>query len=224
MMIFADCHLNKKLIILQSDGTLDTEILLSPLSPFDVTCIDNKTVAVTICNNTIQIIDTKTKQVAKTINTGAGLGITYRQEQIIYCEKGKGIVGIQLSNYKICTLVEDCTIQNDYSYIATSGDNIYFTDNGSAVKCYSLKGEKLWEFKDESIFSCPTGIAVDQYGIAYAISNRNNSVVLISADGKNGKTLLTANDKIRVSYGIYFHINKLYVASYSGNLLKFDIA
>ncbi|VDI41314.1 Hypothetical predicted protein [Mytilus galloprovincialis] len=64
-MIIADCYYNKRLIIVQSDGTLYWEIPLSPLYPFDVTCIDDKTVAVTIWNNIIQIIDTNTKQVSK---------------------------------------------------------------------------------------------------------------------------------------------------------------
>ncbi|CAG2249039.1 unnamed protein product [Mytilus edulis] len=139
-MIFADCYFNKRLIIVQGDGSLDTEIPLSPLNPFDVTCIDDKMVAVTINNNNkIQIIDTKTKQVTKTINIGTSRGITYRQGQILFCEIGKGIVGIQLSNYKVSTLVEDSTITNDFSYITISDENIYYTDNGSTVKCYSVK-------------------------------------------------------------------------------------
>ncbi|CAG2249034.1 TRIM2_3 [Mytilus edulis] len=190
-IILADCYFNKRLVIVQSDGGLFTEIPLSPLHPFDVTCIDDKTVAVTIFNdNKIQIIDTKNKQVTKTINTGTGRGITYRQGQILFCEKGKGIVGIQLANYELCTLVEDCTI-NDFSYIATSDEYLYYTDNGSTVKCYSVKGDKLWEYKDESIMSCPTGIAVDQHGIVYVISNKNKCFVLISADGKTCKKNFT---------------------------------
>ncbi|XP_071135892.1 uncharacterized protein [Mytilus edulis] len=224
-IILADCHLNNRLIIVQSDGSLSTEIRLSSLHPFDVTCIDDKTVAVTTFNNNkIQIIDTKNKQVTKTINTGAGGGITYRQGHIIYCEKGKGIVGIQLSNFKIYTLVEDCTIKYDYSYIATSGENLYYTDNRSTVKCYSLKGDKHWEYNNKSIINGVTGISVNQHGIVSVISNTNERVVLISSDGKNSRTLLTAKDGITNSYGMYFHINNLRVVSYSGKLLKFDIA
>ncbi|XP_063402341.1 uncharacterized protein LOC134686599 [Mytilus trossulus] len=225
-IIFADCQYNKRLIIVQSDGNLDTEIPLHPLKPFDVTCIDDKTVAVTIFNfNKIQIIDTMTKQVTKTFNTGSGRGITYRQGQIIYCEKGKGIVWIQLSNYKIRKLafVKDCTIQNECSYIATSSEILYYTENDSTVKCYSVSGDKLWEYKNESIMSGPTGIAVDQHGIVYVISN-NKRVVVISADGENSRTLLTAKDGIQESFGIYFHTNKLYVVSSNGVLLKFDMA
>lgn len=104
------------------------------------------------------------------------------------------------------------------------GANIYYTGDDDTVKCYSVRGDKRWEYKNESIMSAPTGIAVVQHDIVYVNSNRNKSVVLISADGKNGKTLLTEKDKIRESYGIYLNINKLYVVSYSGVLLTFDIA
>ncbi|CAC5407163.1 unnamed protein product [Mytilus coruscus] len=221
-MIFADCNHNHRLVIVQSDGNLDTEIPISPLIPFDVTCIDDKTVAVTtLFNNTIVIVDTETKQFTNTIKTGICRGITYRQGQIIYCEIGKGIVAIQLSNNKVITIVEDDNIKNDWSYITTSGENLYYTDNNSTVKCYSVKGDKRWEYKNESIM---TGIAADQHGIVYGISNRNTHVVLISADGKNSRTLLTEKDVIQNAYGIYFHINKLYVVSSSGVLLEFDIA
>ncbi|CAG2249041.1 unnamed protein product [Mytilus edulis] len=214
-MVFADCFFNNRLIIVQSDCSLSTEISLSPLYPFDVTCIDDKTVAVTMfSDNKIQIIDTKSKQVTKTINTGAGRGITYRQGQIIYCEKEKGIVGIQLSNFKIYTLVEDCTIKNNYSFIATSGENLYYTDNGYTVKCYSVKGDNHWEYKNKSIMNGVTGIAVDQHGIVSVISNSNERVVLISSDGKNSRTLLTAKDGITNSCGMYFHVKKLCFVSY----------
>ncbi|CAC5380243.1 unnamed protein product [Mytilus coruscus] len=192
-MIFSGSHYNRRLFIVLSDGTLDTELSLSIVQPFDVTCIDDQTVAVTTFNdNRIQIIDTKAKQVTKTIKTGA-------------------------------SRVKDDTIKNDLSYITTSGENIYYTDNDATVKCYSVKGDKRWEYKNESIMSA-TGIAVDQHGIVYVMSNRNKSVVLISADGKNSRTLLTEKDGIQKSYGIYFHIDKLYVVSISRVLLKFDIA
>ncbi|CAG2249038.1 unnamed protein product [Mytilus edulis] len=223
-MIFADYY-DKRLVIVQCDGTLECEINLSPLNPFDVTCIDDKTVAVTTyADNKIVIVDTKSKQVTKTIETGKCRGITHRQGQLLYCEIGKGIVGIQLSNYKLCTLVKDNTIRNDYSYITTAGENIFYTDYGSTVKCYSVKGDKLWEYKNESIMNGVTGIAVDEHGIVSVISNSNRSIVLISSDGKISRTLLTAKDRITTSYGMYFHINKLCVVSYSGHLLKFDIA
>ncbi|XP_052089974.1 uncharacterized protein LOC127726599 isoform X1 [Mytilus californianus] len=225
-MIFSDCFTHNRLVIVHSNVILGTEISLSPLTPFDVTCIDDNTVAVTTYDNDeIIVVDTKNKQVTKTIKTGACRGITYRHGQIIYCEKGKGIVAIQLSNYKVCTLVEDCTMENDLSYIKTVEKNIYYTGNANTVKCYSIKGEKLWEYKNESFLLSPCGIAVDQCGIIYVISNDNTSAVLISPDGKNGRTLLAARDGIGPSYGINFlHKNKLNVISHSGRVLQFDIA
>ncbi|VDI64031.1 Hypothetical predicted protein [Mytilus galloprovincialis] len=224
-MIFADYIYNKRLVIVHSDGTLDCEIHCSPLQPFDVTCIDNKTVAVTMfTNNKIVIVDTKSRRVTKTIETGKCRGITHRQGQILYCELEKGIQAINVSNKKKITIVKDETINKNSSYITTSGENIYNTDYGSTVKCYNVNGDKRWEYKDESILSCATGIAVDQHGIVYVISNEITCVVLISEDGKTSRTLLSAKDGITYSYVIHFHSNKLYVVSTSGVIRIFDIA
>ncbi|CAG2249040.1 unnamed protein product [Mytilus edulis] len=213
----------KRLVIVHSNGTSDCEVPLSPLQPFDVTCIDDKTVAVTTLQiDKLVIVDMNNKQVTNTIKTGTCRGLTYRHGQLFYCECGKGIQAINISNNKVITIVEDDTIKTDWSYITTSGENIYYTGSGSTVKCYSIRGEKRWEVKDESILSNPTGISVDQQGIVYVISN--NSVVLISGDGKNSRTLLTAKDGIPVSLGIRLHTNKLNIVSFTGQVLQFNIA
>jgi hypothetical protein len=49
-MILADCYSNKKLVILNDDGTLDKKIPCSLGYPFDVTYLDDKTVAVSADN------------------------------------------------------------------------------------------------------------------------------------------------------------------------------
>ncbi|VDH97438.1 Hypothetical predicted protein [Mytilus galloprovincialis] len=149
-MIFAECFNDNRLVIVCNDRRLVTEIPFSPRSPFDVTCIDNNTVAVTTYrDNTIMVVDTQNKQISKTIMSDECRGITFNQGHIIYCSKGKGIVAIQLSNYTVCTIVEDCKMTNDCSYIKTFEKNIYYTGNANTVKCYSIKGVKLWEYKDE---------------------------------------------------------------------------
>ncbi|VDH97436.1 Hypothetical predicted protein [Mytilus galloprovincialis] len=222
-MIFADCYYNNRLVIVHNDGTLDCEIPLSPLLPFDVTCIDDKTVAVTtLFQHKVVIVDTENRQVTNAIKTGRCRGITYRQGQLFYCAIEKGIHAINVSNNKVRTIVEDYTIKTDWSYITTSGENIFYTGYGSTVKCYSIRGEKRWEYKDTSILSCAWGITVDQHGIVYVILNRD--VVLISADGKKNRTLLTGENGIQESYGIYLHTNKLYVVSFTGQFLQFKMA
>jgi hypothetical protein len=58
-----------KLVILNGDGTLHTEITCSPSNPFDVTCLDDTTVAVSTIYG-IEIIDinsTKTERRIKTV-------------------------------------------------------------------------------------------------------------------------------------------------------------
>ncbi|CAG2217481.1 PML [Mytilus edulis] len=47
-IIFADCGVNMRLVIFNTDGSLDYEIPLSRLRPFDVACVDDKTLAFTV--------------------------------------------------------------------------------------------------------------------------------------------------------------------------------
>ncbi|CAC5380245.1 unnamed protein product [Mytilus coruscus] len=223
-MIFSDCFDNNRLVVAYIDGTLDTEIPLSPLYPFDVTCIDDKTVAVTtFSDNKILIVDTKTKHVSNTIKTGSCRGITYRQGQLLYCEKRNGIIALQLSNYKVFTLVKDDTIHSDWSYITATEANLYYTSEADTVKCYSLKGDKLWEYKNDSIMRDATGIAVDQWAMIYVTSKKNKCVVLLSSDGKHERTMVTEKEVTENSLVVNIRSNKLTVVNYNGNVLQFNI-
>ena len=59
---------------------------------------------------------------------------------------------LKLSDARATTLVKQMTVY--YTYIAICGDKIYLSDT-SAVTCYTIKGEKLWEYKDVSVLKDP---------------------------------------------------------------------
>jgi hypothetical protein len=76
-MILADYYFNRRLVIRNDDGTLDKEIPCSGSIPFDVTYLDDRTVAVTT-NNGIEMIKIDTKITERCINTSQRCcGITY---------------------------------------------------------------------------------------------------------------------------------------------------
>jgi hypothetical protein len=63
---------------------------------------------------------------------------------------------MRLSDDRATTLVEQSNLSYG-SYIATCGDNIYQANrHTSTVTCYTIKGEKLSEYKDVSVlkFHC----------------------------------------------------------------------
>ena len=96
---------------------------------------------------------------------------------------------VTLSDDRVTTLVKQSNLPY-YSYIATCGDNIYQTiDDTSTVTCYTMKGEKLWEFKDVSVLNDPWSITVENSSYVFVTSQRY-SVVVLEIDGRQGENLL----------------------------------
>jgi hypothetical protein len=60
-----------KVIVVHKDGSIDFIINLRPGEPFDVTCIDGNTIAVSVLGqeNQVLIIDLSKRSITKEINT-----------------------------------------------------------------------------------------------------------------------------------------------------------
>jgi hypothetical protein len=71
-VILLDCYSNSKLVILNDDGTLDKEITCSMGYSFDVTYLDDRTVAMSTWNG-IEIINIDTKKTERRINCYIGV-------------------------------------------------------------------------------------------------------------------------------------------------------
>lgn len=212
----------KRLLILNEDGTLKSDIPLSTQYPVDVTCIDDKTVAVTCYSiKQIQIINITTKKVERSIKTvGLYFGICYRDGYLLSCDTKRGIQKIHLSDTCSSNLVKDTTL-SVWSYVATSEDNIFYTNSfNSTVTCCSFTGKKMWEYKDKSVLS-PRGIAVDKYSNVYIASASDNTIVVLSSDGKQASKLLGNDTGINNPFGLAFDDKKekLIVVNYNGPLL-----
>jgi hypothetical protein len=66
---------------------------------------------------------------------------------------------VELSDDIITTLVKDLKL-SDQSFVTIFGDKIFQTNNiNHSVTCYAINGEKLWEFRDESVLRTPVGVA-----------------------------------------------------------------
>ncbi|VDI66260.1 Hypothetical predicted protein [Mytilus galloprovincialis] len=208
---------NRRLLVLQEDGTLKSDIPLSKQHPFDGTCIDDKTVAVSfLYSNQVQIINVSTNTVDRTIKTAENCyGLCHSDDHLLYCDAGRGIQKVNMLDNCSSTLVNDNTL-SAWSYIATSKDRIFYTNNSKhTVTCCSLTGEKNWENKDQCIRS-PRGISVDKDSNVYIASSGNNSIFVLSPDGKQARKLLEENDGISESFGLAFDVKKenLLVANY----------
>jgi DNA-binding beta-propeller fold protein YncE len=216
-IIFVDYY-NRRLLILNEDGTLDNELTCLPMNSFDVTCLDDTTVAVSTGNG-IEIININSRKTERHIKTSLPCyGITYHNGVLLWCEYQRGIQMMKLSDDRVTTLVKQSNLSYD-SYITTCGDKIYQTNcSSSTVTCYTIKGEKLWEFEDVSVVKDPRGVTVDNNSNAYTTSRNSNKVVVLEPDGRQGRQLISSEDGLNGPTGLYFDKSKncLLVTNYQG--------
>jgi hypothetical protein len=84
---------------------------------------------------------------------------------------------MELSDNRITTLVKDVKLSGE-SFVTTFGDKIVQTNLvNNSVTCYTINGEKLWEFKGESVLRQPIGVAVDNNCNIYVTSHYYNKVI-----------------------------------------------
>jgi hypothetical protein len=177
-------------------------------------------------NNGIEIINIDTKKTERCISTSqCCYGITYHNGVLLWCEEQRGIQMMKLSDDRSTTFVKQSNLQN-HSYITTCREKIYQTNRKTkTVTCYTIKGDKLWEFKDESVLTDPWGVTVDNNGNVYVTSYSSNSVVVIEPDGRQGRKILSSDDGLKLPTGIYFDTSKncLLVTNYYGLSLQYHV-
>ncbi|CAC5356916.1 unnamed protein product [Mytilus coruscus] len=162
-------------------------------SPFDITVIDPKRIVVTYDNTEfIEIMNSNTFNVEKKIslkNRCYGISIKARR---LYVRSGDSTIqALDLSGRKLETLKIP---SNNVLHMTTSRDRIFYTDSAkNIVHCCSLKGEELWQFKNDSI-TYPFGVAVDNYNNVYVVGFDSHNLTVIQQDGKDSKTLLTKSE------------------------------
>jgi outer membrane protein assembly factor BamB len=223
-LILVDCYYHRRLVILNDDGTLDKEIPCSMSYPIDVTYLDDRTVAVSTSTG-IEIINIDTNETERRINTSQWCcGITYHNGVLLWCEEQRGIHMMKLSDDISTTLVKQRNLSS-YSYITTCREKIYqTTTNTNTVTCYTIKGDKLWEYRDESVLTDARGVTVDNDGNVYVTSYRSSSVVVIEPDGRQGRQILSSDDGLKNPIGISFDQSKnsLIVANYCGECFLYQ--
>ncbi|VDI66257.1 Hypothetical predicted protein [Mytilus galloprovincialis] len=104
---------------------------------------------------------------------------------------------VQYDYQRLLILKEDGTLKNEIS----------LSPSTPIVTCCSLTREKMWEYKDQLV-SSPRGIDVDKNLNIYIASNGNNSVVVLSPDGKQARKLLGKDDGIGRPFGLAFDVKK----------------
>ncbi|XP_071144830.1 E3 ubiquitin-protein ligase TRIM56-like [Mytilus edulis] len=227
-MVFTDYSYRKVIVFTDTDGKQLFTSSLFQSHAFDVACIDNNTVAVTsgVSSQGINIIDINSKTIIQNILIAKSLcyGITHTNGFLFCCVEKHGIYRINLKDTNVKCIVE-CDISL-WSYISSFNGKLYYCDKGKhTVTCCDIDGKLTWKFKNESILVRPGGLTVDNDGYIYIVSREHNSVVVLSPDGQQSRTLLSGHSELSKPLALTFDKdrNKILIANEVETAFLFDI-
>ncbi|XP_071149175.1 uncharacterized protein [Mytilus edulis] len=226
---FTDHSSRKRLSVIASDGTFKYNMLLGPSYGFDITFIDENTIAITSGRSNehigIDIIDTERRKKIKFINLpGSPYGITCDHDSLFVCVERRGIYQINTADH-ITSHVIRCNLPGG-SFVSVFTDKIYYTNwRDHSVVCCDHDGSRVWSFEDTSVLTIPGGITVDNDGNVFVVGQSSSNVAIISNDGKLHREILTDKDGLREPSAIFFdtQINKLLVANKKETAILYSV-
>ncbi|VDI48096.1 Hypothetical predicted protein [Mytilus galloprovincialis] len=79
--------------------------------------------------------------------------------------------------------------------------NLYGVIDESSLSCYKNNGEHIWTFTHRKIDEA-WGLPLDKNGCIYIAFSNNNSIVVVSPDGKRCSSILSEHDGIHSPWSI----------------------
>ncbi|CAC5395530.1 unnamed protein product [Mytilus coruscus] len=220
-------HYSNSLRNLKKDGSFDCDLNTSH-STYDVECINKDTLVVTSGNSSskcIDIVDIKYNRVNKNIPLDLfAYAIAGTDGGLFYSGKETGIKMINLQDETVRQIVREEKLPED-CYIATFANNIYQTKSTEHfVICHDLKGNRQWTFKKDNVLKYPVGISVDNNGNVFVVGCHSQNVVVVSADGKKHKEVLSSKDGLSNPWSLHYDrsTNQLLVANVHSSAFIYD--
>ncbi|VDI61546.1 Hypothetical predicted protein [Mytilus galloprovincialis] len=183
--------------------------------PLDACYAGTNTVAVALGSaKKMAVVDIEKNRIIKIV----------RLRMVVSSDQKSSLINL---NDMCCTILQELRARN----VALFKGNIYGIleiNNESKVSCYKNNGEHIWTFTHHEIDGA-TGLTLDRNGFVYIASASNNSIMVLSPDGKRSSAILSEHDGINCPSSI--DINKesgLMMVSYDfssdGDLESFDSA
>ena len=122
-------------------------------------------------------------------------------------------------------LIERVNISNGISKNISLRDGTIKCTEWNTICCFTLTGQKMWDFKDESVLRKPKGIALDKNRNVYVAGQETNNIVVLSPDGKNCRQILAKSDGLNEPYSLHINIdrNELLVCNVNGQAFLFSL-
>ncbi|CAC5379973.1 unnamed protein product [Mytilus coruscus] len=224
-MVFS-CYHQNKVKVLNSDRSTYFEMNKIGYT-FDVVFIGNDSIAVTSAeSDQINIINFKKHNLEKSIKVNPGnYGIVYKDGNLIYCSRNKGLKMISLSKVTIAKDVYHRELPPS-AYVTAFADKLFFTNgNKNSVTCCDYHGNTLWSFRNTSVLRDPLGISADNYGNVFVVGYSSKNVVVISPNGKRYRQLLSHADGLIMPTVLQYDqsTNTLIVATSIGDAFVYQV-
>ncbi|VDI03038.1 Hypothetical predicted protein [Mytilus galloprovincialis] len=185
------------LLLFSNAGMFLKEVVAFNGCSFDTCILRNNTVAVTLgLEKQIAMVDIEKNEIIKTIHVCDAIA-SDDQMLVISCTEKSMLV---ILNDESQTILEGVVADR----VALFNENIYgalYKLKAKQVNCYTSTGEPLWTFQHKDIVS-PRELALDMKGFVYIASRGNNSIVVVSPDGKTYKTILSEDEDIKHPYAL----------------------
>ncbi|XP_071160536.1 tripartite motif-containing protein 2-like [Mytilus edulis] len=189
-----------QLLLFSNDGIFIRKVVTFTECPYDDCLIMNNTVAVGLgrVNKTV-LVDLNRGEIIQSIKLSHHcFGVASDCKTLVISDSNSQCTTVNLNDMSH-TILEG--MRGVYCISLFQG-NIYGTDfSGNEVCCYKATGEPLWTFQHQDI-ARPKGLTLDKNGFVYIASYGNNSILVVSPDGKICKTLLSDADGIKYPYAI----------------------
>ncbi|VDI56410.1 Hypothetical predicted protein [Mytilus galloprovincialis] len=170
----------------------------------DVCFVKTNTVAVALGSaNKIALVCVKKNRIIKIVRLSHKCdGVAVDDNMMVVSSDEKSTL-INL-NDMCCTILQGVRA----NHISLFKGNLYGVldeNNESRVSCYKNNGEHIWTFTHLEIDEA-RGLTLDKNGCIYIASSNNNSIVVVSPDGKRCSSILSEHDGIHWPWSI--DINK----------------
>ncbi|CAC5418656.1 unnamed protein product [Mytilus coruscus] len=141
--VFVDFGQGNRLLIMDSTGSLRRKISLSSVQPFDVTTLDDRTVAgSTWRKKDMHVVDINSGTIKEHISGDFCGGLTCRGNTLVCCVRSNKIKAVDLRDNTVSFLISEVAIHRE-TYVTMSSSKLFVTHlTNNTVTCYNMNGDE----------------------------------------------------------------------------------